>query len=215
MQVIDLTHFISGGMPVFPGSEPPRIADAFTIDRHGFAEKSLQLVSHTGTHIDAPGHILPGAPRLDGFAACRFLGPGLALDVSGLGGTPIEIVHLQPHEARLRRAEFALLHTGWARRWGEAGYFSGYPVLSAAAARWLAAIVSKGVGVDAISVDAVDSAALAVHRELFARNLLVIENLTGLEALIGREFLFSCLPLKIADADGSPIRAVAILDSSR
>jgi kynurenine formamidase len=46
---------------------------------------------------------------------------------------------------------------------------------------------------------------------LFAKNMLVIENLTGLEELIGRKFVFSCLPLNIADGDGSPIRAVAVI----
>jgi len=41
--------------------------------------------------------------------------------------------------------------------------------------------------------------------------MVIIENLARLEPLIGKEFIFSCLPLKIVDADGSPIRAVAIV----
>ncbi len=213
--IIDLTHFISGTMPVFPGTEAPRITDAFTIDRHGFAEKSLQLVSHTGTHIDAPGHILPGAPRLDGFPAGRYLGPGLVLDLTAVRGRHIEIDDICAYEERLRRADFALLHTGWAKHWGMDEYFGPYPVLSPGAAQWLAEFDLKGVGVDTISVDEVTSTALAVHRALFARNLLIIENLVGLAELLGREFTFSCLPLKIADADGSPIRAVAIVDSAK
>lgn len=214
MDVVDLTHPISEAMPVFPGTTPPVIADAFTIARDGFAEKSLQFVSHTGTHIDAPGHILAGAPRLDGFSAGRFIGRGLVLDVSGVRARAIEVSDLKPYEARLPAVDFALLHTGWARLWGSDGYFAAYPVLSPAAALWLAGFALKGMGADTISVDEVDSAALVVHRALFAAGLLIIENLAGLEALVGREFVFSCLPLKIADADGSPVRAVAILNSS-
>jgi kynurenine formamidase len=191
------------------------IADAFTIARNGFAEKSLQFVSHTGTHIDAPGHILAGAARLDGFPAGRFLGPGLVLDVSAVRGRQIEIGDLLPDAARLHAVEYALLHSGWAKHWGAAEYFGAYPVLSPSAARWLAAFSLKGVGTDTISVDEVDSSALVVHRTLFAANLLIIENLTGLQALIGAQFVFSCLPLKIVDADGSPVRAVAILDSTK
>jgi arylformamidase len=211
MEVVDLSHFISGTMPVFPGTEPPQVADAFTIDRHGFAEKSLRLLSHTGTHVDAPGHLLPGAPRLDDLAPARFLGPGLVLDVSAPRGTRIEIDHIKKYEGRLRAAEFALLHSGWARYWGKARYFAGFPVLSPDAADWLARFDLKGIGVDMISVDEVDSTALIVHKAFFARDMMVVENLAGLDALIGREFTFSCLPLKIADADGSPIRAVAIV----
>jgi arylformamidase len=213
MEVIDLSHFIGESMPVFPGTEPPRIAEACTIDRHGFAEKSLSLYSHTGTHIDAPGHIVAGAPRLDGLAIDRFLGPGLVLDVSSVRGRHIEIDDIEHYEARLPSADFALLHSGWAGHWGDAGYFVGYPVLSQEAARWLARFDLKGVGVETISVDEVDSTRLAVHRVLFARGLVIVENLTGLEELIGKEFTFSCLPLKIADADGSPVRAVAIIMS--
>lgn len=211
MEVIDLTHPISETMPVFPGTKPPVIADAFTIARDGFAEKSLQFVSHTGTHIDAPGHILAGAPRLDRFAAGRYLGPGLVLDISAVRGRRIEVGDLEQYEARLRAVDFALLHAGWAGFWGRDDYFGAYPVLAPAAARWLAGFALKGVGTDAISVDEVDSSALVVHRTLFAAGLLIIENLAGLDALVGREFMFSCLPLKIADADGSPVRAVAII----
>ena len=213
MKVIDLSHVISESMPVFPGTEPPRIVDAFTNDRHGFAEKSLHLLSHTGTHIDAPGHLLAGAPRLDEFAAGSFIGPGLVIDVSSLGGSRIDVDHVKEYEGRLRAAEFALLHSGWAGKWGSNGYFSGFPVLSPQTAEWLSGFGLKGVGVDMISVDEVDSSALAVHKTFMAKNMLIVENLAGLERLIGKNFIFSCLPLKIADADGSPVRAVAIMES--
>jgi arylformamidase len=215
MEVVDLTHIISESMPVFPGTEPPVIADAFTIERNGFAEKMLQLVSHTGTHIDAPGHILAGAPRLDEFAVSRFLGPGLVLDVSAVRGRAIETGDIEKYESLLHAVDFALLHSGWAEHWGHAEYFKAFPILSPAAALWLAGFALKGVGTDTISVDEVDSTALVVHRTLFAKNFLIIENLADLGPLIGKRFVFSCLPLKITDADGSPVRAVAILDSTK
>lgn len=211
MTVIDLSHFISGSMPVFPGTEPPRIADAFTIAKHGFAEKSFQIFSHVGTHIDAPGHILPGAATLDELAVDRFLGAGLVLDVSAVKGDKIEIADLEPYKESLNGVEFALLHSGWARHWGGDQYFSSYPVLSLEAARWLAGFRLKGIGVDMISVDEVESTSVPVHKVFFANNMIIIENLDNLGALIGKEFIFSCLPLKIAGGDGSPVRAVAII----
>ncbi|MCU0237044.1 MAG: cyclase family protein [Acidobacteria bacterium] len=209
--VIDLTHAISADMPVFPGTEAPRLDEAYTIERNGFAEKMLHLVSHTGTHIDAPGHIVPGATRLDGYPAGRFLGPAVAMDVSAVRGRGIEIVDIAGYEARLRGADFALLHTGWAGYWGFPEYFGSYPVLSAVAAQWLAGLGLKGFGVDTISVDVIDSSALPVHRAIFAANMVIIENLADMKPLLDKEFVFSCLPLKIVDADGSPIRAVAVV----
>ena len=210
-EVLDLTHFISADMPVFPGTAAPRLDEAFTIERNGFAEKMLHLVSHTGTHIDAPGHIVPGATRLDGFPAGRFLGPAVVMDAAAVRGRSVEIGDIAGYEACLREADFALLHTGWAEHWGAPEYFAPYPVLSAAAAGWLADLGLKGLGVDTISVDEIDSSALPVHRAIFAANMVIIENLADMKPLLGKEFVFSCLPLKIVDADGSPIRAIAIV----
>jgi arylformamidase len=213
MEVVDLTHPISEAMPVFPGTKPPVIADAFTIARDGFAEKELRLLSQTGTHVDAPCHLLEGAPALDGLGVGHFCGPGWALDVSRVRGRYIGIADLQREEKRIAAVDFVLLHSGWARFWGEAEYFGAFPVLSPEAARWLSGFRLKGVGVDMISLDEVESAALVVHRTLLAKNMVLVENLANLGALIGKEFVFSCLPLKIAAADGSPVRAVAMIDS--
>ena len=211
MQIIDLSHPLAETMPVYPGAEPPRITGVRTIAGHGFAEKLLRLYSHTGTHLDAPGHILPGASTLDRLPAGRFVGPGCLLDVSRIRGPRVEIADLEKDRERIARAEFAILHSGWAKRWGEASYYSGYPVLSEAAARWLAGFGLKGVGVDMISVDEMNSISLAVHRILLSKDRILVENLTGLEALLGREFVFSCLPLNVIGGDGSPVRAVAML----
>lgn len=211
LEVVDLTHAIRAGMPVFPGTPPPILENAFVIERNGFAEKMLHLVSHTGTHIDAPGHILPGALRLDAFAAGSFLGPGVVLDASAVRGRCVDIADIERYGERLRGAGFALLHTGWARHWGTDDYFGRYPVLAPEAAGWLAGFGLKGYGVDAISADEIDSTALPVHRALLGRGMLIVENLARLDSLLERDFIFSCLPLKIADADGSPVRAIAIL----
>ena len=211
MNVIDLSHVLAESMPVYPGTEPPRIVDACTIAQHGFAEKLLSLYSHAGTHIDVPGHILASAARLDDFTAGHFVGPGCVLAVSAVPGTQLEIVDIKKYEARLRRVEYALLHSGWARSWGDAKYFRAYPVLSEAAARWLTGFELKGVGIDMISVDVLDSIALTIHKVFFEKNMVIVENLAGLEALIDKEFIFSCLPLKLAAGDGSPVRAVAMI----
>jgi arylformamidase len=207
MEIIDLTHTLTPSMPVYPGTEPPVIRQAATVEQDGFAEQWLGMYSHTGTHIDAPAHMLPGAPTLDRLGIDRFVGRGRVVDVSAMGGTGIGVAAL----ADLQDAEFVLFHTGWAQYWGEERYFAGFPVLAPEAARWLARRGLKGIGFDAISADPV-GATFDNHLELFRSGLVLIENLTGLEQLIGKPFLFSCLPLKLEQGDGSPVRAVAILN---
>lgn len=210
--VLDLTHPLSEGMPVYPGTEGPTIRQANTVARDGFAEKLLTMYSHTGTHIDAPAHMLPGGATLDQLAVGHFVGRACVLDVEGC--SRIDVERLEAQAARLAGCDFVLFHTGWSRHWGHEAYFHDFPVLSPEAARWLATRGLKGVGFDAISVDPVGAMVFENHHILFQAGLILIENLTGLKPLLQRHFLFACLPLKLMEADGSPVRAVAILEEA-
>jgi arylformamidase len=207
--ILDLTHTIAEGMPAYPGTEPPTLQQANTLEQDGFAEKHIAMGSHTGTHIDAPAHMLAGAPTLDQLEAGHFVGTACVIDVAGQA--VIERSVLEAQEDLLEGCDFLLFHTGWSQHWGDARYFADFPVLSLDAAQWLAGRGLKGAGFDAISVDPVGSTAFPNHFVFFRAGMICIENLTGLEALVGMRFLFSCLPLKLAEADGSPVRAVAIL----
>lgn len=210
--VVDLTQPITPGMPVYPGTEPPVLQQANTVERNGFAETLIRMYSHTGTHIDAPAHMVANAPTLDRLAVDRFVGMACVIDVSATGQAEIGPAVLEAHAALVAGCDFVLFHTGWSRHWGDQRYFAGFPVLSLDAARWLAARGLKGVGFDAISVDPVGASEFSNHLVLLRAGLILIENLDGLEPLIGKSFLFSCLPLKFERADGSPVRAVAMLD---
>ncbi len=208
----DLTHPISPRMPVYPGTEPPTIQTANTVERDGFAEMTIHMGSHTGTHVDAPAHMVAGAPTLDRMGVDRFVGRACVVDVSGAAGGEIGAADLERHAGLVEGCDFVLLHTGWSRYWGEDRYYSGFPVLSGAATRWLIGRGLKGIGLDAISIDPVGATRFANHLECFEAGLISVENLTGLGALVGRRFTLSCLPLALQDADGSPVRAVALLD---
>jgi arylformamidase len=211
MPVIDLTHPITPGMPVYPGTEPPVLEQANTVERNGFAETLLRMYSHTGTHIDAPAHMVGGAPFLDDLDVGHFVGRACVIDVSAAAGGEVGVELLEDQAALVAGCEFVLLHTGWSRFWGDERYFDSFPVLSAGAAAWLTAHRLKGVGFDAMSADPVGPPPYPNHEAFFRAGLILIENLAGLEPLVGRTFLFSCLPLAYEHADGSPVRAVAVL----
>ncbi len=211
LETVDLTHRVSPGMPSYPGTEPPVFVASCTLENHAFEEKTITMYSHTGTHMDAPAHMIEGGSTLDGFDAGAFVGTGVVLDLAQPGRRVVGRKHLEPWGREIEDRDFVLLHTGQSGNWGKPGYFERYPVLSEEAARWLAGFRPKGVGVDAVSVDPMDTETFPVHRLFLERDILVIENLTRLEALLGRKFLLCCLPLKIEGADGAPVRAVAFL----
>jgi kynurenine formamidase len=211
LQVIDLSQELAPGMAVYPGSLQPQFRQAATIENDGFRELLVTLCTHHGTHLDAPSHLLAGGRTVDQLAPASFIGKALLLDCTRPGTVTVDVQELRPFEAIIDDHDFILLHTGWSRFWGDRRYFADYPVLSEAAARWLVAAGLRGVGVDAVSVDAPAAAGLPVHRLLLAGGLVIVENLTNLAALPQRPFLFSCLPLRLKDGDGSPVRAVALL----
>ena len=211
MKIIDLSHPISPNMPVYPGAEPPVFITDSHIDDVGFLEKKITIYSHTGTHIDAPAHIINGAKTLDQLSVEHFFGKAFLLNLTTRKKKSIDIDELESHHDSIRNSEFILLNTGWSQLWGSNRYFHDYPILSSEAALWLSNFNLKGVGMDTISADEANSQDFPIHKILLSHHIVIIENLTNLDALTGNHFMFSCFPLKIEQADGSPVRAVAII----
>lgn len=210
MKIIDLTQNISAQMPVYPGTEQPRLSPSSTLAQDGFRETLLQMVSHTGTHLDAPGHIFVEGATLDQLPVDTFCGMGVIIDATVCQNGEIPLSVIEPYGGKMRFCQFALLKTNWDRYWGEEHYFSGYPLLSDEAVQYLASQQQlTGIGIDAISFDKIDSAELPIHRQLLSSGKVLIENLTNLGEIRGNMAMISVLPLKYADADGSPVRAVA------
>ncbi len=211
MTVFDLTHPISQNMPVYPGTEPPIITTECSIDETGFLEKKIIMYSHTGTHVDAPAHLLKDHNTLDMLKIEHFYGSALLLNYNDSTAKSIDIKALQPYQDKIQTVDFLLLHTGWSQYWGSKKYFANYPVLSLEAAHWLSRFGLKGFGLDTISADQVDSQEYLVHKALLHNNIIIIENLANLADLPCNHFDFSCFPLSMADAEGSPVRAVAYI----
>ncbi len=209
MQTIDLTHPIAPDMPVYPGTKSPLIKIESTIDENGFLERELTISSHTGTHIDAPAHLIKEQNTLDLLPIDHFHGPALLVNLVNLPSKTIAVEQLALYQDQIKRVDFLLLHTGWSQYWGSDNYFSDYPVLSDEAAHWLSTFTLKGFGIDAISVDPPESHEYPVHHTLLQQNIIIIENLANLADLPGNQFEFCCFPLRLKDADGSPVRAVA------
>lgn len=210
MRLIDLSHEIHPQLPVYPGTEPPVLTPTNSIEQDGFAETLISMYSHTGTHMDAPAHIIAGARSLDQFPVDQFFGLACVAELKSIAGRPISVADLQPLQQRLLEVDFLLLHTGWAEHWGSESYFTDFPSLSIAAATWLCQFQLKGVGIDTISIDPISEESLPAHHCLLGNEILVIENLTNLDRIKSGSVCFSCLPLKLKDADGSPLRAVAM-----
>ncbi|MBN1196712.1 MAG: cyclase family protein [Candidatus Aminicenantes bacterium] len=209
MKIVDLTHPLETGMPVYPGTPAVEVEPLATVDAQGFRETRLSFTSHTGTHVDAPAHMLDGGRRLEDYPPETFMGTARCLS---LGDKALSVDRLKRFFAAEPRCDFLLLYTGWDRLWGKDNYFSGYPIIEPAAAKWLSRSSLRGIGMDSPSPDSPESVDYPAHRILLENGILLIENLRGLERLPEKGFDLAVFPLLITGSDGAPARAIACLD---
>jgi kynurenine formamidase len=207
-RLIDLSHPLRTGMPIFPQDpevvlEPAGGLEPWRVTRLG-------LGTHSGTHIDAAAHFVPEGRTIDSYPLERFVLPAYVAPVEASAGTAIGRAALQARLPDDPAGCAVLLRTGWDRYWGEE-FALGHPYLGVDAAAWLAAAGVSLVGTDALNVDATEAGTTHAHAALLGADVLIVENLTGLAMLQpGRPYLCAFVPLRLEGADGSPIRAYAI-----
>lgn len=209
MTIFDLTHPIHTGMPAYPGDPGAALTRMCTHGEHGFCETELKFSSHTGTHVDAPFHMMQDGPTIDWFDINRFGGPAVKVDLTNAGEV-IAPEHLDALTG-LDGIDYVLLETGWDRHWGTDQYYKYWPELSVTAARMLTGLDLKGIGMDTPSPDPLDSSTYRAHESCFLSGMVIVENLTGLAQLPQSGFTFLCLPLPLVQTDGSPCRAAGLV----
>jgi kynurenine formamidase len=214
-QIIDLSHPLGPDTPAFPGDPRLQITildsaatPSASGERH-LNSSHLSMGLHCGTHMDAPFHFFQQAATIDQVLLDRCLGPAVLIRLPwNVDGLAIEIKHLAPYASQLRASRRVVFNTAWHHRWGADNYFTEHPVISGPAAQFLVDCGVQLVGVDTPSVD---RPPFAAHLALLGNGVLIVENLTNLDAIAGDAFELIATPLKIAGRDGSPVRALAIL----
>jgi arylformamidase len=205
MKLIDLSHTVFTDMPAYPGDESRTLIER--VSEHGETAHQCSIFSmgcHVGTHIDLPLHFLDGEPSLD------ILPPDVCLGRARVFSAPQGAVGPEVFAtADLSGLDFVILRTGWERRWGTDDYYRNWPWLTPESATLLAGAGLRGVGLDTPSVDPLD--VHTSHEILAAAGMINVENLANLDPLPDEPFLFMALPLKLAGAEASPVRAVALL----
>jgi arylformamidase len=174
VKVIDLSSPITDGMPVYPGDPEVKVKVAHTYECHSWELRQLSMGSHTGTHVDAPSHMHPGAATLDELPLERFFGASRVVRIEDpawpecRGLFFIESVGLECFDR-------------------------------------LAALQPPFVGGD-LSEE--------LERSLLGIDIITYTGLHGLDRLpVETDFMFYGFPLRIVSGDGSPVRAVAVVES--
>jgi kynurenine formamidase len=224
-ECVDLTHILEENIPTFPGHTKFFMNEWVSAGDPAFLNV-ISMGDHSGTHFDAPAHfnhdkadparlycheIDPMA--LVGRAVKLTFGPFEAVNAT-IGAKDIKA--WEAKNRAITPEDIVIFDYQWANKWRlvtEGSEFTDkWPGIDPSAAEYLLQKKIRAVGTDCLSIDAADGCGYAFpgHLDMLRKGVLVLENLCNLEKL-PNEFALICLPLKLRDAGGSPVRAVALV----
>jgi kynurenine formamidase len=222
-RVVDLTHPLQPGMPVWPGDPPLEIAPAAAMEREGYFLERFSLGGHSGTHAGAPAHYLAGGLTISAIPASRLVAPLFTITVPLQCDALLEPADVADWEARfgpLPPGSAVAVATGWSRRWPDEKSYLGraadgslhFPGISPAAMELIVrARGARIVGIDTPGLDGGLSADFLSGKILAGQGGIHLENLTALDQLPARGAWIVIGALPIAGGSGSPARVLALV----
>ncbi|XMB87187.1 cyclase family protein [Mycoplasmatota bacterium WC44] len=203
MKYIDLSHEFREDMTLYPGSSKPIIEQVSNIETDGFNQLELSFTNHIGTHLDVQAHVIKGGKKITDYDISSFQGKGKIFDCRN-----VEEIGKDVFEDKLTDVDFVLIWTDYGKRFYNKDYMDNYPVLNKEGIDYIISNNVKGVGIDYISVDPINTSDMFVHKQLLRNDVIIYENLCNLHLLENTEFKFMGFPIQIS-GDGIPVRAVA------
>jgi arylformamidase len=212
MQIIDISLKLNNGTPIYPKNVPLSVSIHSKMPESATQTSSITMGSHTGTHIDAPGHAVEGSPMLDQLELEHFIGLCRVLDFSSETGAHLgrkEAVTTEMlKEKNIQKGERILLKTENSVR-GFETFYDDYVYLDGDGADYLARLSVMLVGIDALSIKKRGSSDHRPHLSLLSKNIPIIEGLNLMNVEEGSYELF-CPPMNFTGIDGAPARAILI-----
>jgi arylformamidase len=204
MRIHDITQPLGSRTAVWPGDRSVELS--WTLQRgqgHSVNVASLLTSVHAGTHADGFLHVTDNGATAAAMPLDAYVGPCVVVDAVGCD----EVGEHHVAGLDLRRAERILFRTR--ERVDETVFPEPFAHLSPALVARLAEAGVRLVGTDAPSVDPVDSKTLDAHHACGAGRVAILENLLLTDVRPG-EYTLVALPLRLVEADSSPVRAVLI-----
>ena len=211
MKIWDISRTLSNEFAEWPGDEPFHYRLTNEIAKGASVNLgAIRMSVHNGTHADARFHFDTNGEPIEKAPLDLYLGRVTVVDLSQSFSRLkekhlITLEDLRPQAEEIAATSRLLVKTG---RWSDSTVFpERIPVIAADVPVWLQKNGVKLLGVDLPSVDEIDSKSLQNHQALARTGIAIIESLDLSEVPAG-VYNFAALPLKIAGADGAPVRAV-------
>jgi arylformamidase len=203
-RIHDISMTIEEGMQVWKNyaHKKPSIAAVQTHQEGKPHESLLTFNSHTGTHVDAPLHMLPGRETIETITLEQLCGEARVLDLTHVKG------HIAKEDLKghgIRPGERILLKTSSSLT---EDFDPDFPYLRQDGAEYLAEIGVSLVGTDALGIERAQPE-YPTHRTLMRKGIIIIEGLRLKDVEAGSYFMIAA-PLKLAGIDAAPARVFLV-----
>jgi arylformamidase len=204
MKFYDVTAPIFEGMPVYKNKteKQPKLT---SVTNDYVTESRIDMDVHTGTHIDAPLHMVKGGDTFETISLDRLVGPCKLFDLTHVNDkiTKDDIAALD-----IQENDFVLFKT---KNSLEDAFNFEFIYVAEDAARYLADQKVRGVGIDALGIER-SQPGHPTHKTLFSAGVIVIEGLRLKEVPEGSYFMVAA-PLKLVGTDAAPARVLLFTES--
>ena len=204
--IYDVTVPISNTMPVWPGDPSVELTPKSHQSRdktHTVHVTSIQMGSHTGTHVDAPVHMIEGGKRLSDFDLSVFVGKATVFEIPSVRSIgPNQLAKFD-----WTAVKRVLLKTDNSKHWQDAKFYEEFVYLEPEGAQFLADSGIRLVGIDYLSIDKFQCESHPSHFVLMQKDIVILEGL-NLNAVPAGDYMIYALPLNLQDADGAPTRVI-------
>lgn len=204
MKTFDITLTLSENLPGWPDHdsfELKKVKEIAKGDRCNLCE--IKTSTHFGTHIDAPGHYVDGGEKLVDLDLDLLIGKVLVVEVDGDENIKVSDLEGKVPEGTKR----LIIKTGNSEFIGDDIFHEEYQAFTPEAMNWLLKKGVKLLGIDYFSIAPFDD--LIEPHEIFlgAGDTIALEG-ADLRGVKPGEYELICLPIKIAEAYGAPVRAI-------
>ena len=205
MTLYDATLPLVAGMATWPGEPGPDRSLIKGIDKGDPANVSrLCMGMHTGTHVDAPIHFIPGGSGIESVPLDALVGPGLVVDVGSVTAITADLLDNLQLPAGLERVVFKSRNSGFIE---DSTFHEDFTYIAHDAARWLVAHGFRLVGIDYLSVEGFSQKEPLTHRVLLGAAVAIVEG-CFLRGVPPAAYTIMALPMKLVGSDGGSTRLV-------
>ena len=165
LELYELSHRWGMYTPIFPGYEEIKLERITHHAKQGVMTHKITTIFHTSTHLNAPIHLVPGAPAVGDLELQKFFGTGVVVSIPKRKWGLIEPSDLERVKPQIKAGDIVLINTTWHRKYSDSKEYFGYaPGLSKHAADWLVKKRVKLVGIDTACIDHPLATSLGPHR---------------------------------------------------